>query len=63
MNDSERRRYEMLVRVKQFGIENSADFPPASVGAFKFALVGARDDPGKDRKSESLRRKMRPSAK
>jgi hypothetical protein len=26
MNDSERRRYEMLVRVKQFGIDNAADF-------------------------------------
>ncbi len=36
MNDSERRRYEMLVRVNQFGVDNAGDFP-SGVGAAQFA--------------------------
>ena len=39
MNDNERRRYEMLVRVKQFGIDNAADFAPASVATTQFTKV------------------------
>lgn len=38
MNDSERRRYEMLVRVNQFGVDNAGDFP-SGVGAAQFAVV------------------------
>ncbi len=41
MNDYDRRRYEMLVRVKQFGIDNAADFPAPSVGATQFDNVAA----------------------
>lgn len=41
MNDYDRRRYEMLVKVKQFGIDNAADFPAPSVGATKFDEVAA----------------------
>lgn len=41
MNTNERRRYDMFVRVRQFGVENAADFPPASVGAVQFAAVAA----------------------
>ena len=40
MNDNERRRYEMLVRVNQFGIDNAADFPIATIGGEKFNLLG-----------------------
>lgn len=38
MNANERRRYEMLVRVKQFGFDNAADFP-AGIAAAKFAEI------------------------
>lgn len=31
----------MLIRIKQFGEENAADFPPASAGGENFAVVGA----------------------
>lgn len=44
MNDRERRRYEMLVRVNQFGIDNAVDFLPGSVGATQFAAVQSRVD-------------------
>jgi hypothetical protein len=44
MNDRDRRRYEMLVRVNQFGIDNAADFPAGSVGAVKFAVVQTQLD-------------------
>jgi hypothetical protein len=42
MNDSDRRRYEMLVRVKQFGIDNGADF--TGIATTKFAEVGSKVD-------------------
>ena len=42
MNDRDRRRYDMLQRVKQFGIDNAADFPVGSIGAQQFAVVTAR---------------------
>lgn len=42
MNDSDRRRYEMLVRVKQFGIDNAADF--TGIATTKFAEVGSKVD-------------------
>lgn len=41
MNADERRRYDMLARVRDFGAENASDFPPGSVGADNFATVGA----------------------
>lgn len=41
MNDVERRRFNMLTRVRDFGAENAADFPANSVGAESFAAVGA----------------------
>ena len=42
MNDRDRRRYEMLQRVHQFGLDNATDFPVASIGALQFAVVTAR---------------------
>ncbi|MCC6326978.1 MAG: hypothetical protein IT174_00575 [Acidobacteria bacterium] len=42
MNDSDRRRYEMLVRVKQFGIDNAGDF--SGIATTKFNLVGTLVD-------------------
>jgi hypothetical protein len=33
MNDRERNRYNMLVKVQQFGVENSFDTPNGSIGA------------------------------
>lgn len=44
MDDRERRRYDMFVRVKQFGIENAADFPAGSVGANTFAANSDKID-------------------
>lgn len=38
MNDRDRRRYEMLVRVKQFGIDNSGDF--TGIATTKFSEIG-----------------------
>jgi hypothetical protein len=34
----------MFVRVRQFGVENAADFPAGSVGATQFAAVSAEID-------------------
>lgn len=39
MDSSETRRYEMFVRVRQFGADNAADFPRGSVGAAQFAVI------------------------
>ncbi len=39
MNDSERRRIEMFIRVRQFAADNAADFPAGSVGATQFAVI------------------------
>lgn len=39
MTDQERYRYEMFLRVRQFGIDNAADFAPGSVGAVQFAEI------------------------
>ena len=38
MNDNDRRRWEKLVRVNQFGIDNAADFP-SGIGHIKFGIV------------------------
>ena len=38
MNDRDRRRYEMLVRVKQFGIDNAGDF--TGIATTKFNAIG-----------------------
>lgn len=40
MDTRERNRYDMLIRIKQFGQENAADFPPASAGRKNFATIG-----------------------
>ncbi len=34
----------MFVRVRQFGIDNTTDFPPGSIGAAQFAAVGDEVD-------------------
>jgi hypothetical protein len=39
MNDSERRRLEMLIRVRQFGVDNAADFPAGSIAAAQFGVI------------------------
>jgi hypothetical protein len=41
MDDVERRRFDMLRRVSDFGTENADDFPVGSIGATNFAVVGA----------------------
>ncbi len=41
MDSSETRRYEMFMRVQQFGADNAADFPAGSVGAAQFAVIGS----------------------
>lgn len=40
MNDSDRLRYEMQVRVHQFGLDNAADFPPPGIGNTTFTELG-----------------------
>jgi hypothetical protein len=37
MNYHERNRYNMFIKVKQFGADNAADFPTGSVGKIQFA--------------------------
>jgi hypothetical protein len=39
MNDLERRRYNMLVRVRDFGAENITDFPSDTIGNTNFGIV------------------------
>lgn len=39
MNDNDRLRYEMLVKVNQFGIDNASDFPPATIVPAQFTLL------------------------
>ena len=41
MDDKERRRYDMFVRVKQYGLENEGNFPAASIGANQFAEIAS----------------------
>jgi hypothetical protein len=41
MTDSERRRLEAFIRIRQFGVDNAADFPAGTVGATQFAAIGA----------------------
>lgn len=41
MRDIEIRQSEAIVRIRDFGVENSADFPPASLGGQKFAALNA----------------------
>lgn len=41
MNKNDRVRYDMFVRVDEFGKTNQADFPAGSVGAAQFAIVAA----------------------
>lgn len=44
MNDKERNYYNTFVSVRDFGAENTADFPAGSAGANNFASVGAAAD-------------------
>jgi hypothetical protein len=39
MNNQERFRYQMFIRLRQFGTENAADFPAGGVGATQFAEI------------------------
>lgn len=39
MDSDERRRVEMFIRVRQFGVDNVADFPAGSIGATQFAAI------------------------
>lgn len=39
MNDLERRQYEMMLRVSEFGTQHAADFPSASLGAESLAAI------------------------
>ena len=39
MDNRDRRRYDMLVRVRQFGAENAADFPDRTIGGAQFTEV------------------------
>ena len=39
MDGDERRRVEMFIRVRQFGVDNVADFPAGSIGATQFAAI------------------------
>lgn len=41
MNHHESRRYDMLRRVRDFGIAHAADFPANSLGSTLFAAIGA----------------------
>ncbi|HYG08671.1 MAG TPA: hypothetical protein VD835_01740 [Pyrinomonadaceae bacterium] len=40
MKDSDTRRYEAFLRVRDFGAERAAQFPPNSFGAEKLAALG-----------------------
>lgn len=39
MTDSERRRLEMFIRVRQFGADQAGDFPPGSIAATQFGVI------------------------
>lgn len=41
MKDTEIRKFEMLMRVRDFGAAHASSFPAASLGGQKFAAVGA----------------------
>lgn len=41
MKDSDTRRYEAFLRMREFGAARAAQFPPNSFGAEKFAALGA----------------------
>jgi len=44
MNDSERRRYECFLRIKQFGIDNAADFAAIPVAVTNFGVITTEVD-------------------
>lgn len=39
MNDSERRRYECFIRIRQFGTDNAADFAAIAVAVTNFGVI------------------------
>lgn len=41
MRDQERYRYETCFRIKQFRLDNAADFPNGSIAATQFAVISA----------------------
>lgn len=44
MNDSERRRYECFLRIKQFGIDNAADFAAIPIAVTNFGVITTEID-------------------
>ena len=40
MTDNERRRLETFIRIKQFGADQADDFPPGSIAATQFGVIG-----------------------
>ncbi len=52
MNDSDRRRYECFLRIKQFGIDNTADFASIPIAVTNFGVITAEvnflDEQGAD---------------
>lgn len=44
MNDSDRRRYECFLRIKQFGIDNTADFAAIPIAVTNFAAITTEID-------------------
>ncbi len=44
MNDSERRRYECFLRIRQFGADNSADFAAIPIAVTNFGVITTEID-------------------
>jgi hypothetical protein len=44
MNDSERRRYETFLRIRQFGTDNSADFASIPIAVTNFGVISTEVD-------------------
>ena len=55
MNDSDRRRYECFLRIKQFGVDNSADFASIPIAVTNFGVITTEveflDDQGADQQA------------
>ena len=67
MNDSQTRKYEMLVRVRDFGATQAASFAESSLGGQKFAalrgVVGELEQHGTAQSSGSSAAKTSTGAK
>lgn len=55
MNDSDRRRYECFLRIKQFGVDNAADFSAIPIAVTNFGVITTEveflDDQGADQQA------------